>query len=432
VHFLGDGGDTGMFSGYSSCGMIDSLGPESAGDVRSAGVYRRGWRTVSRKDRYVAKGLILLALTIVCLIGAQPAFAAPILHMPTDIVNAPPKDDSNLPSESGVSLRSPGMQLPTGSESNKVEALANPFAPVKKEAPKTPEQVESQIRSQAFTAALTGLLPLKTNEIRKLLETFDETRQAVETPIYPDPEPEVIAQTISLDPGAAPPEIKVAVGHVTTVSMLDVTGEAWPIQDMTWAGAFDITSPETGGNVFRIAPQSEFAHGNISIRMNKLKAPLTFVLRTHRDKVYYRFDVRIPDYGPFAQQPLIEGGGPTLAAGDSVQNAILDGVPPAGAVKLAVTGVDNRTTAYKISNATYVRTPLTLLSPGWSSSVSSADGTSVYMLADSPVVLLSDQGNIVQAHLSDRDTGKDVTTAPPPSSPTGPASAAATPAKGAK
>jgi intracellular multiplication protein IcmK len=350
------------------------------------------------KDRYVAKSLILLALTLVCILGAQPVFAAPILHMPTDINPNASKDDSNLPSETGVSPRSPGMQLPTGSEPDKVEALANPFAPVKREAPKTPEQVENQIRSQAFAAALTGLLPLKPNEIRKLLEAFDETRQAVETPIYPDPEPEVIAQTISLDPGAAPPEIKVAVGHVTTVTMLDVTGEAWPVQDMTWAGAFDIVQPEAGGNVFRISPQAEFAHGNISIRMNRLKTPLTFILRTHRDKVYYRFDVRIPDYGPYAQQPLIEGGGPTLVAGDSVQNAILDGVPPAGAVKLAVTGVDNRTTAYKISNATYVRTPLTLLSPGWSSSVSSADGTSVYTLADSPVVLLSDQGNVVQAH----------------------------------
>src|ERR1700744_2605658 len=130
------------------------------------------------KDRKVAKGLILLALAIFCVSGAHPVFAAPVLHMPTDIDPNAPKDENSLPSENGVTPRSPGMQLPTGgAQPDKVEALANPFAPVKKEAPKTPEQVENQIRSQAFAAALTGLLPLKPNEIRKLLETFDETRQ---------------------------------------------------------------------------------------------------------------------------------------------------------------------------------------------------------------------------------------------------------------
>jgi intracellular multiplication protein IcmK len=366
--------------------------------------------------RYAAKALVWLAAAA-CAFSAGAALAAPPVHMPTDEINKSPEQraqesENALPTVGDVSPRSPGMNLPGGSGgggNNAVERLANPFAPVKKEAPKTPEQVEAQIRGQAFSAALTGLLPLKPAEIRKLLETFDETRQAVETPIFPDPEPEVVAQTLSLDPGAAPPEIKVAVGHVTTITMLDVTGEPWPIKDMTWAGNFDIAQPETGGNVFRITPISEFAHGNMSIRMNGLKTPITLIMRAHRDKVHYRFDARIPEYGPFAQQPLMEGGGPTLSAGDSVQNAILDGVPPQGALRMRVSGVDNRTSAYKVSNATYVRTPLTLLSPGWSSFVSSSDGMSVYTLSNAPVLLLSDNGKVVQAHLTDNDDGKEVT-----------------------
>jgi intracellular multiplication protein IcmK len=356
------------------------------------------------KNRYVGSAFVWLAAGLFILI--QPARANQVVHLPTDEVVKQKMGgggDDALPSGSGVEPRSPGMSLPA--DENK---LANPFAPVKKERPKTPEEVESQIRNQAFAAALTGLLPLKPNEIRKLLETFDQTRQAVETPVFPDPTPEVLAQTASIDPGSPPMEIKLATGRVTTVTFVDVTGEPWPIGDITWAGNFEVAKPEPGGYIIRITPQSEFAIGNMSVAMaGNLKTPLVFALKTHRDKVYYRLDVRIPDYGPFAKQPLTEDGGPELTAGDSAQNQILDGIEPSGAVKLSVSGVDHRTSAYKMGDVTYVRTPLTMLSPGWSNSVSSADGTSVYTIQSAPVVLLSDKGKVMQAYLSDRDLPKE-------------------------
>jgi len=356
------------------------------------------------KNRYVGSAFVWLVAGL--LILTQPVRANQVVHLPTDEVVKQKMGgggDDALPSGSGVEPRSPGMSLPA--DENK---LANPFAPVKKERPKTPEEVENQIRNQAFAAALTGLLPLKPNEIRKLLETFDQTRQAVETPVFPDPTPEVLAQTASIDPGSPPMEIKLATGRVTTVTFVDITGEPWPIADITWAGNFEVAKPEPGGYIIRITPQSEFAIGNMSVAMaGNLKTPLVFALKTHRDKVYYRLDVRVPDYGPFAKQPLMDDGGPELAAGNCVCNMILDGIEPEGAVKLSVSGVDRRTTAYKIGDLTYVRTPLTMLSPGWSNSVTSADGTAVYTIQNAPVVLLSDKGKVVQAYLSDRDLPKE-------------------------
>ncbi len=356
------------------------------------------------KNRYVG-GVSALLFATLLLLGSGALHAATPIHMPGDEITKEKAGggDDALPSAGGVEPRSPGMSLPA--DENK---LANPFAPVKKERPKTPEEVEDQIRGQAFAAALTGLLPLKPKEIRKLLETFDETRQAVETPVYPDPVPEVLAETASVDPGSPPMEIKLATGRVTTVTFVDVTGEPWPIGDITWAGNFEVAKPEPGGYIIRITPQSEFAIGNMSVAMaGNLKTPLVFALKTHRDKVFYRLDVRIPDYGPFAKQPLMEDGGPELAAGNCVCNMILDGIEPDGAVKLSVSGVDGRTSAYKIGDLTYVRTPLTMLSPGWSNSVTSADGTAVYTIQNAPVVLLSDKGKVVQAYLSDRDLPKE-------------------------
>lgn len=303
--------------------------------------------------------------------------------------------DSALPEGGEATARAPGMELPfeTGLPPGPGGEIAAPE--------KTAEEIQAEIREDAFNAALTGLMPLDPPEIRKLLKRFDETKEATETPIYPYPEPESVVKNVSLDPGARPLELKLATGNVTTVSMLDVSGAPWPIKDMTWAGNFEIVQPEAGGHIFRITPMSDFAHGNISIRMNEMKTPITFVLRTHRDAVYYRVDARLPDYGPLAKPPLIDGG-LTIAAGSADMTAVLDGVAPDSAKKLEVTGVDGRTTAYKHNDSIYVRTPLTLLSPAWTGSIKSADGMNVYTLENAPVILLSDRGRMVRARLSER------------------------------
>ncbi|MCB1840226.1 MAG: type IV secretion protein DotH, partial [Alphaproteobacteria bacterium] len=212
-------------------------------------------------------------------------------------------------------------------------------------------------------------------------------------------------QNVSLDPGSAPLVIKVAFGYVTTISMVDSSGAPWPIEDITWVGNFAVqgeSAKDNPTNIMRISPQNDFGHGNMSVKMLGLDTPIIFTLETNRDVVYYRFDAAIPGNGPFATAPLMQPG-ITLAAGDVDMSAALSGVLPKDAVKLHVEGTDGRTSAFKYNNYTYVRTPLTLLSPGWESSVSSADGTRVYALADAPVLLLSDKGRMVRAYLSERE-----------------------------
>lgn len=289
---------------------------------------------------------------------------------------------------------SPGLSLPPEATfgSNGGGSGANEVVP------KTPEELEAEIRQDAFHAAVSGLLPLRPAEIRQLLEYYDQTQEAVEVPVYPYPKPEVSVITLSLDPGVTPPVIKVATGHVTTLSLLDVTGSPWPIQDISWAGNFEVVQPEEGGHVIRITPMSEFTYGNMSLRLITLKTPITFTLQTQRDAVQYRVDARVPQYGPFASSPLIESG-ISAVAGDADITAILDGAPPSGAVRLNVSGVDGRTSAWRFNGRTYVRTPLTLLSPGWDASVRSVDGMSVYALSNAPVLLLSDQGRVMRAHI---------------------------------
>lgn len=278
-------------------------------------------------------------------------------------------------------------------------------------------EMERNIREQAFNAALEGLLPLRPEEIRILLERYDRTQESVEVPIYPDPKPETVVQTIGMDPGTAPLRIKTGFGHVTTVNFVDITGAPWPILHITWAGDFDIVENEKytstneegedveapkGSNILRITPEKEFARGNISIQMLGMNTPIIMMLESNRDVVHYRFDAIVPEYGPFAETPLIDNG-ITLAAGRADISAMLQGIIPNGASRLTVVGVDGRTSAYAYNGQTYLRTPLNLLSPAWSNSVSAADGTKVYEIPDTPVVLLSDKGNMVRAKISDRE-----------------------------
>jgi len=269
---------------------------------------------------------------------------------------------------------------------------------------KSSQELENEFRKGAFQAALNKVLPLRPDEIRTLLEHYDRTIESTELPVHPNPRAETVVQNVSLDPGSPPLVIKLAFGYVTTVSLLDSSGAPWQIEDMSWVGEFNVMADtaQERTHIFRISPESDFSHGNLSVRMIGLDTPIVFTLETNRDFVYYRFDAVLPGNGPNATAPLIQPG-VTLAAGDVDMSAALSGVTPKDAVKLSVAGVDGRTSAFKYNNYTYVRTPLTLLSPGWESSVTSADGTKVYALVDAPVLLLSDKGRMVRAYLSERE-----------------------------
>ncbi|MFP4313789.1 MAG: DotH/IcmK family type IV secretion protein, partial [Alphaproteobacteria bacterium] len=195
-------------------------------------------------------------------------------------------------------------------------------------------------------------------------------------------------------------------GHITVVNFIDITGEPWPVKDVSWAGEFEIMESRLEDddfeNVIKITPQNEYARGNMSVSLVGLQTPIIMILETGRDEVHYRFDATVPEQGPLAEIPLIDKG-ITLAAGRADISGLLQGMIPASAQKLNVAGVDGRTSAYNYNGMTYLRTPLTLLSPGWRNSATSADGMRVYEIQSTPVVLLSDKGKMVRAQLSDRE-----------------------------
>lgn len=269
---------------------------------------------------------------------------------------------------------------------------------------KSTDELQDSFRKEAFEKAVNVLMPLRPDEIRSLLERFDRTVESTELPVRPYPRPELVVQNISLDPGVLPLTVKLAYGYVTTLSIVDSSGQPWPIEDISWVGDFKIQESTVTDmtHILRISPESKFAHGNVSMRLLGLEVPVIMTFETGQDIVHYRFDAVVPKRGPSGKTSIIDSG-VTLASGDPDMSIALGGVVPDGADILDVSGVDGRTSAYIYNGLTYLRTPLTLLSPAWDSSVTSADGTKVYALEETPVVLLSDKGRMVRAYLSERE-----------------------------
>ena len=268
----------------------------------------------------------------------------------------------------------------------------------------TPEEQQEQAlenaRTKAFDGTLRNALPLEPDEIKSVINRYEETTKAVEQPFQgKTPTPEIRVETISLEPSALPATIRLAPGHVTSLTMLDATGQPWPVADVSWGGDFEVQAPQEGGHIIRISPLGGYKVGNISLRLVDMPTPVTFTLQTTPDVVDYRFDARIPIRGPNALAEVIDTPTPTTA-GDGNMMMVLDGTPPDGSLPLEVSGVDGRTSAYKVGAKVYVRTPYSMLSPAWSEQSSSSDGMRVYVIPETPALLLSDQGKMVRASIA--------------------------------
>jgi len=103
-----------------------------------------------------------------------------------------------------------------------------------------------------------------------------------------------------------------------------------------------------------------YNYGNLAVRLRGLNTPVMLTLIPGQKAVDYRVDLRIQGFGPNAKSMPMEEGIPPSA--NDVLLHVLEGVPPAGSQRLTVSGGDAR--AWTINDRMYVRTNLTILSPG--------------------------------------------------------------------
>lgn len=249
----------------------------------------------------------------------------------------------------------------------------------------------ASISDQSFANMVRNLMPLSPQQIKTLHYMYDQSRRAAATSPTVPPKPTSSAIQVNLAPGAMPPVVRLSSGFVTSLVFVDATGAPWPIQ------AYDIGDPKSfnvqwdqKGNTLLVESLSEYKSGNLAVMLKGLNTPVMVTLMPGQRAVDYRVDLRVPGMGPDANasvEGLPDSSNPQLLS-------VLDGVPPQGSKRMQVLGGDGE--AWLEGTHLYLRTRLTVISPGWISVMNSADGMHAYDMTETPVVLASDQGKLVK------------------------------------
>jgi len=249
----------------------------------------------------------------------------------------------------------------------------------------------TDVSRQAFLNMMRQVMPLSPEQIKTLRHMYEGTQKAAtEYPGVP-PKPTSNSVIVNLAPGSTPPIIRMRKGFVTSLVFLDSSGQPWPVE------AYDLGNPD-GFNIqwdkkshtLLVQAMNSYLSGNLAVILKGLDTPIMVTMMPGQRAVDYRVDLRVPGLGPNGK-PTVSG---LPATGSSSLLTFLNGVPPQGAKTLQVNG--GQAQAWMYNGKLYLRTQLTLLSPGWSSSMRSPDGTNVYELAKTPVVLVSQLGAIQQ------------------------------------
>lgn len=250
----------------------------------------------------------------------------------------------------------------------------------------------SDIEQGAFQSTAKQLLPLSPAQIHRLRQLYDQSQYAAAAEPGVPPQPSATSRFVSLAPGATPPVIRLAAGFITSLVFLDSTGQAWPIDsyDLGNPAAFDIQWNKKD-NVLMVQAKSYYTYGNLAVRLKSKETPVMITLIPGQQSVDYRVDLRIQGLGPNASAPI----------GDSLPSQpnpellnVLDGVPPTGSQHLNVTG--GEADAWIVGDKMFIRTRLTILSPSWTATMQSADGTRAYEIQKTPLILVSEHGKVMQ------------------------------------
>lgn len=249
------------------------------------------------------------------------------------------------------------------------------------------------VDKKSFKDMTRNLYPLTPEQIVRLKQIYQTNEYAQASTAGTPPKPTATSQFVNLSPGSTPPVIRLSQGFVSSLVFLDSTGAPWPIAayDLGDPASFNIQWDKTS-NTLMIQALKLYNYGNLAVRLRGLNTPVMLTLIPGQKAVDYRVDLRVQGYGPNAKSMPMEEGIPPSAS--DLLLHVLDGVPPAGSQRLTVSGGDAR--AWLSNEKMYVRTNLTILSPGWLASMTSADGTHAYEMQKSPVLLVSWHGKVMQ------------------------------------
>lgn len=242
-------------------------------------------------------------------------------------------------------------------------------------------------------------LPFTPEQIIALGRIFQETQAAASE--APGVRPEARRQRIRIEPGAADGAVEVllAHGYTTAFSILDATGEPWPIEEVLVDGRFIPEGMEdragTASHILYLSPVERHLHGNAIVKLAGLAEPLALALIAGSGTVDFHVDLRIAGSGPNADPSHLVAPR-TFHAGDEVLLDLLAGITPPGAARLQLAGGGASDRAWADDGDILLLTHALVLSPGPWAAERSADGRWAWRLPDTPFALVSRDGREVR------------------------------------
>jgi intracellular multiplication protein IcmK len=251
----------------------------------------------------------------------------------------------------------------------------------------------SQDSIDAFNALMQQNVPLTPQQVVKLRQLIDQSQRAAAIPATVPPKPVSSTLIMNLAPGTTPPAIRLSQGYVTSLVFVDSTGSPWPVS------SYDLGNPKAAtiqwdqkSNIILIQAISPYGDSDLIIRLVGLPTPLTLELVSGQRVVDYRVDIHVPGIGPNTKDLPIGTALPGSA--NQLLLNVLDGLAPPGSRPLTVIGGD--CLAWLLGNRMYLRSRLTVLSPGWTGRMVSPDGMMAYEIPKSSTVLVSQYGQPIE------------------------------------
>ena len=294
-------------------------------------------------------------------------------NLSSDLLSPSTSDQANAPQQAAQAGVSSNTQNKAADTTN-VLATAN-----------TPQP---SLYDEAFSGVVGQLLPMTPDQIMKLREVFTASNQAAANPPGVPPKPTSTSLLVNLSPQAVAPVIRLGAGYITSLVFIDATGQPWPIAAYSVGdpAAFNIQW-DRKGNTMLVQSATFYKRSNLAVILRDLNTPVMITLISGQEAVDYRVDLRIPGVGPNAV--FIQNGIPDAV--NPILFDVLNGIPPKGSKELKVSG-GGITQAWLLNKKLYLRTNLTVTSPGWQATMSSIDGTHAYQLQPSPVILALQNG----------------------------------------
>ena len=258
------------------------------------------------------------------------------------------------------------------------------------------EKKKPSFRDRAFQQLLNQTLPMTPEQIVELRRELDKSQIAVHTHPTKPPQPVSSTTTVDLSPGGTSSVVRLAPGFVTSMVFIDSTGQPWPVQDYSLGNPKDFNiSWDLKTNALFIQSTKPHISGNLAVRLADLDTPIMISLVTGQKEVDYRIDLHVRGRGPYALAQVVGNNLPGTA--NSTLLSALDGVPPPNSKELGVPTQLGK--AWLWDGKLIFRSRLTVLSPAWSGQVSSLDGTHVYEMMPTPMILASQEGKPVKIFL---------------------------------